>query len=105
MHWDALFVSIIRLIKRIRKYLEINFILGVFVLIFGLAISIPLLFQYYLDLNHNTISKTLSFDIKKSLFKSPENFTITVTAKYNTQQFIDQYTNPNNFIVDTVQNY
>lgn len=74
----------------------------------GQSVSIPLLFEYYLDgtsSNGKSVSKTLSFDIKKSLFKSPENFTITVTAKYNTQQIKDKYVNPNNFIVDSVENY
>ena len=49
----------------------------------GESIKIPLLFQYYLNNSFNKITKTLSFDIKNSLFKSPVNYTFSVTAKYD----------------------
>lgn len=48
------------------------------------SISIPVLFEYYIDgINCNSVSKTLCFDIKTSLLQSPINYVVKVTAEYN----------------------
>ena len=57
----------------------------------GKSLTIPVLFEYYLDSQHNVITnesntyiiKTLSFDLRPSLFKDPENYTIEVKAISN----------------------
>lgn len=52
----------------------------------GASISIPILFEYYLDgisTNGKSVSKTLCFDLKTSLVKDPNNYTLNVTAKYD----------------------
>ena len=54
----------------------------------GETINIPLLFQYYLfrlpNENENpTITKSLSFDIKKSLLNGSDNYVISLTAISN----------------------
>ena len=73
----------------------------------GESISIPILFQYYLgnDSSNNQITKTLSFDIKKSLFKPAENYTLSITAKYNLTGNASFYNDSNNFIIDSIENY
>ena len=70
----------------------------------GESISIPILLQYYLNDDNNEITKTLSFDIKKSLFKPVENYTIQIKAKYNYSQSASFYNDANNFIIDSVEN-
>ena len=69
----------------------------------GESISVPLLFQYYLQNSNSSITKTLSFDLKKSQFKGPENFTISITAKFNSSKFVDQYSNSQSYIIDSIE--
>lgn len=56
----------------------------------GKSLSIPILFEYFLvPKNSNDISKitkTISFDIKPSLVKSPEHYILSITAKYDYSQ-------------------
>jgi hypothetical protein len=48
----------------------------------GEEIIIPIIFEYKLE-QGNEISKTMSVDIRTSLYNDPINFTFKVTAKYN----------------------
>ena len=56
----------------------------------GKALSIPILFEYFLTPENNStnisISKTIAFDIKPSLMRDPEHYILTVTAKYDYSQ-------------------
>ena len=53
----------------------------------GKSLSIPIIFEYYLDgTNMNTITKTLAFDIRSSILQNPENYILNVTAKYDYTQ-------------------
>lgn len=56
----------------------------------GKSLSIPILFEYFLIPENNSInvsiSKTLAFDIKPSLMRDPEHYILTVTAKYDYSQ-------------------
>lgn len=47
----------------------------------GESLQIPLIIQYYLSENMS-IQKTLSFDLRTSLYSDPTNFTFTVQANY-----------------------
>lgn len=52
----------------------------------GNSISVPILFEYYLDgtsSNGKSVTKTLCFDLKTSLVKDCDFFTLNVTAKYD----------------------
>lgn len=44
-------------------------------------IVIPIVFEYKLSEEHNNISKTMSIDIRPSLYNDPINYTFKVTAK------------------------
>jgi hypothetical protein len=45
-------------------------------------VIIPVLVEYYLDEDVNEVTKTLSFDMRTSLYQEPLNYTFNVTAKY-----------------------
>lgn len=52
----------------------------------GNSISIPILFEYYLDGTSDkgkSVTKTLCFDLRTSLIKDYDFFTLNVTAKYD----------------------
>ena len=50
----------------------------------GESISIPIVFEYYLDGSSKTkISKSLYFDIKNSLVANPVHYLIEVTGNYD----------------------
>lgn len=46
-------------------------------------IIIPIVFKYRLDDSTNVVSKTMSFDLRTSLYSDPINYTFKVTAKMN----------------------
>lgn len=48
----------------------------------GEEIIIPLYCKYYIESVGEEIKKTLSFDLRTSLYKDPINYTFTVVAKY-----------------------
>ena len=55
----------------------------------GKMISIPILFEYFLENSDNTnvsITKTLAFDLKTSLMREPDHYILSVTAKYDYSQ-------------------
>ena len=55
----------------------------------GKMISIPILFEYFLENTDNTnvsITKTLAFDLKTSLMREPDHYILSVTAKYDYSQ-------------------
>lgn len=58
----------------------------------GKTISIPILFEYFLSPNDDSvnvsISKSIAFDLKPSLMKEPEHYILTVTAKYDYSQTV-----------------
>lgn len=49
----------------------------------GEEITIPLIFEYKLDSSHDNIYKTMSIDIRTSLYQDPVNYTFKITAKMN----------------------
>lgn len=49
----------------------------------GDEVIIPMYCEYKLDSTLNSISKTISFDIRTSLYRDPINYSFTVTAKNN----------------------
>ena len=55
----------------------------------GKMVSIPILFEYFLENTDNTnvsITKTLAFDLKTSLMREPDHYILSVTAKYDYSQ-------------------
>ena len=55
----------------------------------GKMVSIPILFEYFLENTENTnvsITKTLAFDLKTSLMREPDHYILSVTAKYDYSQ-------------------
>lgn len=44
---------------------------------------IPIIFEYKLDASNTNISKTMSFDLRNSLYEDLKNYTFRVTANYN----------------------
>ena len=55
----------------------------------GKMVSIPILFEYFLENSDNTnvsITKTLAFDLKTSLMREPDHYILSVTAKYDYSQ-------------------
>lgn len=57
-------------------------------------ISIPILFEYKLNGTENYVEKTLSFDLRTSLYQDPVNYLFKVVAKYEDTD-IDQVFNTN----------
>ena len=49
----------------------------------GESIHVPIMFLYKLDDKHNFIQKTMSFDLRTSLYKDPINYVFTVSASYS----------------------
>ena len=71
----------------------------------GESISIPVLFEYYMNGAENTateITKGLYFDLRPSLFKDPSHYMINVTAKYNYTVNNSDIVNMTNPLIDTV---
>ena len=55
----------------------------------GKMVSIPILFEYFLENTENTnvsITKTFAFDLKTSLMREPDHYILSVTAKYDYSQ-------------------
>lgn len=55
----------------------------------GEELIIPIIFEYYVPNSNGSISKTISFDLRTSLYNDPLNFTFQVTAK-NTNSLQDK---------------
>ena len=68
----------------------------------GDSISVPLVFEYYLNSKNNSVTKTISFDLTKSLLKSTDNYVLSVTAKYNSSLSQDSL-KENNYLMDSVE--
>lgn len=71
----------------------------------GESVSIPLLYEYYMNGNENTsksITKGLYFDLRPSLFKDPYHYMINVTAKYNYTINNSDIVNLSNSLEDTI---
>lgn len=49
----------------------------------GSSIVIPIIFEYKITGNNGSIHKTMSFDVRPSLYKDPITYTFRVTAKSN----------------------
>ena len=49
------------------------------------SINLPLVFTYKLDSNNKSISKTISFDIRTSLYNEPTNYKVAIKANYDAQ--------------------
>lgn len=47
------------------------------------TISIPLIFEYYLNEENNKVEKTLSFDLRTTLLNDPDRYVITFIGNYN----------------------
>lgn len=48
----------------------------------GQEIIIPIMYEYRLE-NGSSVTKTMSFDLRTSLYKEPTNYIFSVTSKYN----------------------
>ena len=68
----------------------------------GDSISVPLVFEYYLNSEKNSVTKTISFDLTKSLLKSTDNYVLSVTAKYNSSLNQDSL-KESNYLMDSVE--
>lgn len=71
----------------------------------GESISIPVIFEYYMNGAENTateITKGLYFDLRPSLFKDPTHYMINVTAKYDYTVNNSDIVNMANPLIDTV---
>lgn len=68
----------------------------------GDSISVPLVFEYYLNSKNNSVTKTISFDLTKSLLKSTDNYVLSVTAKYNSSLNQDSL-KESNYLMDSVE--
>ena len=60
------------------------------------------LFEYYLNSENNSVTKTISFDLTKSLLKSTDNYVLSVTAKYNSSLNQDSL-KESNYLMDSVE--
>lgn len=49
----------------------------------GQSVSIPIVFEYYVEASKTTITKTLAFDIKNSLINEPIHFILSVTGNFD----------------------
>lgn len=56
----------------------------------GDSISIPLLFEYFINESVNQVTKTLHFDIKTALSKEISHYEISVNCVYNYMNYISQ---------------
>lgn len=65
------------------------------------SIIVPIVFEYMVDAK-NTIHKTMSFDLRTSLYNDPTNYTFTVTAKYQNTA-IDKVLSNNVMISDNIK--
>jgi uncharacterized protein YxjI len=49
----------------------------------GEFLEIPITVMYYLDTNHQTVTKTMGFDLRNSLYSDPLNYKFDVVAKFS----------------------
>jgi hypothetical protein len=50
------------------------------------SITLPLIFEYYLgEDSKDKISKTISFDVRTSLYNDPTNYKVAIKANYEDQ--------------------
>ena len=71
----------------------------------GESVSIPVIFEYYMNGTENTatkLTKGLYFDVRPSLFKDPTHYMINVTANYNYTVNNSAIVNMANPLIDTV---
>ena len=63
----------------------------------GQSVSIPIIFEYYLDGSvHTSITKSLFFDIRNSLITNPINYMIQITGNYDMTATGDVYSSFDN---------
>lgn len=70
----------------------------------GNSVVIPVLFEYYLNSSLTNVKKTISFDIKPSLFKDPFNYTLEVNVSLNTTEEYDAAKFNGSTLYDTLIN-
>lgn len=64
----------------------------------GESISIPIVFEYFVDSSMKNIKKSLYFDLRNSLVKDPQHYMIEIVGNYDfTSQNMTLYTNDGNF--------
>ena len=66
------------------------------------SIIVPIVFEYMVKDANNSIHKTMSFDLRTSLYNDPTNYTFTVTAKYQNTA-IDKVLSNNVMISDNIK--
>ena len=49
----------------------------------GSSLSIPIVFEYYVESGKSTITKSLYFDLRNSLISDPLHYMIEVTGNYD----------------------
>ena len=49
------------------------------------SINLPLIFEYELNDTNKSISKTISFDVRTSLYNEPTNYKVSIKANYDAQ--------------------
>lgn len=64
----------------------------------GESISIPIVFEYFVDSSMKNIKKSLYFDLRNSLVKDPQHYMIEIVGNYDfSSQNMTLYTNDGNF--------
>lgn len=64
----------------------------------GESISIPVVFEYFVDSSMKNIKKSLYFDLRNSLVKDPQHYMIEIVGNYDfSSQNMTLYTNDGNF--------
>jgi hypothetical protein len=66
------------------------------------SIIVPIVFEYMVKDASSPIHKTMSFDLRTSLYNDPTNYTFTVTAKYQNTA-IDKLLSNNVAIADNIK--
>ena len=70
----------------------------------GDSISIPLLFEYFINEEQHEVTKTLHFDIKTALSKEISHYEISVNCVYNYMNYIEPDENATTSNTDTLLN-
>lgn len=68
----------------------------------GKSVSIPIIFEYYLNAEKSSIQKSIYFDLRSSLLNDPEHFSITINATYNYIQLNSDTDNTSSTLNDSV---
>ena len=70
----------------------------------GDSITIPLLFEYFINEDFSQVTKTLHFDIKTAMSKEISHYEISVNCVYNYINYVTRNENSSSENADTILN-